>query len=83
MATQDLMAIQDLMLGGAVSKGGVSLSYVDVIYIFSGSVNMLYTQNIFLVFLQCFKTVCVPTDLEPVISMYYMLLCFFFLKQFY
>lgn len=29
-------------------------------------------------FLQCFKTVCVPTDLEPVISMYYMLLWFFF-----
>lgn len=42
MVIQDLMAIQDLMLDGAVSEGGVSLSYVDVIYIFSGSINVLY-----------------------------------------
>lgn len=49
------------MLSGVKSKSGLSLSYVYMFYIFSRSVNALY--NIFLVVLQWFKMVCVPTGL--------------------
>lgn len=71
------MTIQDLMLSGVTNKSGISLSSVYVFYIFSRSVHTLYMYNIFLVVLQCFKMMYVPTDLRLMISLYYMLVWIF------